>query len=54
MHVQVLINRIRVKAMVDSGATQDFVATNEASRLVNSKAKRIQGIAKDVLLQVGE
>ena len=67
MHVQVLFNGIRVKAMVDSGATHNFVATSEASRLdlklvdddswikaVNSKAQRIQGIAKDVLLQVGE
>ena len=67
MHVQVLINGIRVKAMAHSGVTHNFVATNEASRLflklvdddnwikaVNSKAQRIQGIAKDVLLQVGE
>ena len=67
MHVQVLLNGIRVKAMVDSGATHNFVATSEASRLdlklvdddsrikvVNSKAQKIQGITKDVLLQVGE
>ena len=67
IHVQVLINGIRVKAMVDSGATHNFVATSEASRLgpelvdddspiklVNNKAQRIRGIAKDVLLQVGE
>ena len=67
IHVQVIINGILVKAMVDSGATHNFVATNEASRLglklanddsrikaVNSKAQRIQGIAKDVLLQVSE
>ena len=67
MHVQVLLNGIRVKVMVDSGATHNFVATSEASRLdlklvdddnrikaVNSKAQRIHGIAKDVLLQVGE
>ena len=33
MHVQVLINRIRVKLMVNSGATHNFVASNEASRL---------------------
>ena len=63
MHVQVLVNEIRVKAMIDNGATHNFVATSEASRLglklvdddsqikvVNSKAQRIQGIAKDVLL----
>ena len=54
MHVQVLLNGIQVKAMADSGATHNFVATNEASRLdlklvdddsqikaVNSKAQRI-------------
>ena len=33
MHVQVLINGIRVKAMVDSGAMHNFVETSEASRL---------------------
>ena len=67
MHVLLLLNGIRVKAMVDSGAKHNFVATSDASRLdlklvdddsrikeVNSKAQRIQGIAKDVLLQVGE
>ena len=54
MHVQVLINRIRVKVMVYSDDSHNFVATNEASRLglelvdddsrikaVNSKAQRI-------------
>ena len=67
MHVKVLLNGIRVNAMVDSGATHNFVATSEASRLdlklvdddsrikaVNSKAQKIQGMAKDVMLQVGE
>ena len=33
MHVQVLLNGIQVNAMVDSGATHNFVATSEASRL---------------------
>ena len=63
MHVHVLVNGIQVKAMVDSRATHNFVATSEASRLglklvnddnrvkaVNSRAQRIQGIAKDALL----
>ena len=63
MLVQVLINGIRVKAMVDSSATHNFFATSEALRLglklvdddsrikaVNNRAQRIQGIAKDVLL----
>ena len=30
IHVQVLINGIWIKVMVDSGATHNFVATNEA------------------------
>ena len=63
MHVQVLINGIQVKAMVDNEATHNFVATNEASRLglklvnndgqikaMNSKTQIIQDIVKDVLL----
>ena len=67
MHVHVLVNGIQVKAMVDNRATHNFVATSEASRLglklvnddnrvkaVNSQAQRIQGIAKDALLQVSE
>ena len=33
MHVHVMINGIRVKAMVDSGATHNFFATSKASRL---------------------
>ena len=33
MRVQVLINGIRVKAMVNSGATHNFIATSEASKL---------------------
>ena len=67
MHIHVLVNGIRIKAMVDSRATHNFLATSEASRLriklvdddsqikpVNSQAQRIQGISKDVLPQVGE
>ena len=67
MRVQVLINGIRVKAIVDSSATHNFVATSKASRLdlklvdddsrikaMNSNAQRIQGISKEVLFQVGE
>ena len=54
-------------AMVDSGATHNFVATREATRLgleleedisrikaVNSKAQKIQGVAKNVPMQVGD
>ncbi|RVW17197.1 Retrovirus-related Pol polyprotein from transposon 17.6 [Vitis vinifera] len=51
----------------DSGATHNFVATREATRLgleleedisrikaVNSKAQKIQGVAKNVPMQVGD
>ncbi|RVW96773.1 Retrovirus-related Pol polyprotein from transposon 17.6 [Vitis vinifera] len=54
-----------LNALVDSGATHNFVATREATRLglkleedtsrikaVNSKAQKIQGIAKNVLMQI--
>ena len=53
--------------MVDSGATHNFVATKEANRLglklendtsrikaANIKAQKIQGVAKNVLMQVGD
>ena len=66
MFVEMLVNGVRVKAMMDSGATHNFVATRESERLglnlkedtsqikaVNSKAQKIQGIAKNVAVQVG-
>ena len=65
MFVETLVNGVRVKAMMDSGATHNFVATRESERLglklkedtsqikaVNSKAQKIQGIAKNVAVQV--
>ena len=52
---------------MDSGATHNFVATKEATRLglkleedtsrikaVNSKAQKIQGVAKTVPMQIGD
>ena len=66
MFVETLVNGVQVKAMMDSGATHNFVATRESERLglklkedtiqikaVNSKAQKIQGIAKNVAVQVG-
>ena len=63
MFVQALVNGVRVKAMVDSGATYNFVATRESERLginlekdatrikaVNNKAHKIHGISKQVSL----
>ncbi|RVW40269.1 hypothetical protein CK203_082804 [Vitis vinifera] len=56
MHIHAIVNGVKVKALVDSGATHNFVATKEAARLglrleedtsrikaVNSKAQKIQG-----------
>ena len=56
MHVHAVVNGVQVKALVDSGATHNFVATREATRLelkleddtswikaINSKAQKIQG-----------
>ena len=61
MHVYAIMKGVQVKAMVDSLATHNFMATREATRLglklerdtsriktVNSKAQKIQGIAKNV------
>ncbi|XP_034674441.1 uncharacterized protein LOC117905666 [Vitis riparia] len=66
MHVHAVVNGVSVKALVDNGATHNFVATREATRLglkleedtsrikaVNSKAQKIQGIAKNVPIQIG-
>ena len=66
MFVETLVNGVQVKAMVDSGATYNCVATREYERLglnleedtsrikaVNSKAQKIQGVAKNVSLYVG-
>ena len=67
MHVHAMVNGVPVKALVDSGATHNFLATREATKLglkleedtsrikaVNSKAQKIQGIAKNVLMQIGD
>ena len=67
MHVHAVVNGVQVKALVDSGATHNFVATREATKLglkleedtrwikvVNSKAHKIQGEAKNVLMQIGD
>ena len=56
MHVHAVVNGVQVKTLVDSGATHNFVATRETTRLglkleedtsqikaINSKAQKIQG-----------
>ena len=60
-YVHVVVNGVQVKALVDSGATHNFVDTREATRLglklekdtsrikaVNRKTQKIQGVAKNV------
>nr|GFB08920.1 hypothetical protein CTI12_AA187700 [Tanacetum cinerariifolium] len=66
-YVEATINGVKVRALVDSGATHNFVAVDEAERLginatkgsgtikaVNSPAKPIHGAAKDVRAKIGE
>ncbi|GJU13413.1 putative retrotransposon gag domain, aspartic peptidase domain protein [Tanacetum coccineum] len=61
------INGVKVRALIDSGATHNFVADDEAKRLginatkgsgtikaVNSPAKAIHEVAKDVRAKIGE
>lgn len=67
MHVHVVVNGLQVKDVVDSGVTHNFMATKKASKLglkleddtnqiktVNSKAQKIHGVSKNVLMQVGD
>ncbi|GJS97949.1 putative retrotransposon gag domain, aspartic peptidase domain protein [Tanacetum coccineum] len=66
-YVEATINDVKVRALVDFGATYNFVTVDEAERLgitatkgsgtikaVNSPAKPIQGVAKDVRAKIGE
>ncbi|GJU98173.1 ATP-binding cassette subfamily C member 8 [Tanacetum coccineum] len=66
-YVEATINGVKVRALVDSGATHNFVADDEAKRLgihatkgsrtikvVNSLAKAIHGVAKDIRAKIGE
>ncbi|XP_074315007.1 uncharacterized protein LOC141651185 [Silene latifolia] len=67
MYVEVKINEICTRAMIDTGASHNFFTPDEAKRLgmeinreggrmkaVNSTAKPIQGVAKDVVIKMGE
>ncbi|XP_074314358.1 uncharacterized protein LOC141649570 [Silene latifolia] len=67
MYVEVRISRISTRAMIDTGASHNFVTLDEAKRLgmkqnreggsmkaVNSNAKLIQGVAKYVVIKMGE
>ncbi|GJZ49134.1 putative nucleotidyltransferase, ribonuclease H [Tanacetum coccineum] len=66
-YVEATINGVKVRALVDSGATHNFVADDEAKRIginatkgsgtikvVNSPAKAIHRVAKDVRAKIGE
>ena len=66
MYVDIKLNGQTTRAMVDTGATHNFIADREAKRLglileknlsrmkaVNSKAKRISGLAKGVPIKIG-
>ncbi|GKE80525.1 putative retrotransposon gag domain, aspartic peptidase domain protein [Tanacetum coccineum] len=66
-YVEATINGVKVRALVDSGVTHNFVAVDEAKRLginatkgsgtikaVNSEAKPIHEVAKDVRPKIKE
>ena len=67
MYVQVLLNNVAIRAMVDIGATHNFVLDREVQRLglsivddgsrikaVNSDARSVGGVVRDVSLKVGD
>nr|GEU42555.1 hypothetical protein [Tanacetum cinerariifolium] len=66
-YAEATINDVKVRALVDSGVTHNFVRVDEAKRLeinatkgsetikvVNSDANPIHGVAKDVRAKIGE
>ena len=66
MYVDIKLNGQMTRAMVDTGATHNFIADREAQRLgltlekspsrmkaVNSEARRISGLAKGVPIRIG-
>ena len=66
MYVETLVNRKATKALMDTGATHNFVSEDEAKRLelqaskegswlkaVNSAAKPSHGVARGVTLHIG-
>ncbi|XP_021773341.1 uncharacterized protein LOC110737294 [Chenopodium quinoa] len=67
MYVNALVNGKETRAMVDTGATHNFISEKEAKRLglkllpeggsmkaVNSVAKPIHGVAKKVTMKLGD
>ncbi|XP_074285377.1 uncharacterized protein LOC141610956 [Silene latifolia] len=65
MYVDLMVNGKQARALIDSGASHNFVTKEEADRLglvlrdansasVNGKMRRVQGVAKKVAVQLGE
>ncbi|XP_068644858.1 uncharacterized protein [Aristolochia californica] len=67
MYIDVCLNDKNTQAMIDTGATHNFISREEAKRLglklekdvcrmkaVNSKAKPVIGVAKGIAFKVGE
>lgn len=66
MYVDIKVNGEPIRAMVDTGATHNYLASTEVERLgltlekgygrvkaINSAAQPVSGIAKSVLIKVG-
>ena len=67
MYVELLTGGQKIVALVDSGATHNFISTRETARLelklakedsnlkaVNSQAQEMHGLAKNVAIQMGD
>ncbi|XP_021735750.1 DNA damage-inducible protein 1-like [Chenopodium quinoa] len=67
MYVEVLVNGRRGNAMIDTGATHNFISQGEARRLglkpiqeggsmkaVNSAAKPVHGVARNIPTKLGD
>ena len=66
MHVEATINRKRAQALIDTGASHNFIKVDKAKRLelkvkksdswlnmVNLEAKPLSGVARDIELHLG-
>ncbi|KAK3042994.1 hypothetical protein RJ639_000971 [Escallonia herrerae] len=61
MYVDIKVNGKAIRAMVDTGATHNYISSTEVERLgltlekraINSAAQLVAGIARSVLIKIG-